>query len=500
MVISKELKDTTYIGIVEDNNDPKKIGRVKARVINIFDDIPTEDIPWSSPFKDLNGNEYNVPEVGKLITIIFDQGNPYRPEYISSEHYNINLQEKINSLSESDLKSFKSIYFDRKTQIYSNDSEGLKIDYKYNNINLKQDSVNLNLKDNNSMLNLGDETAGQQAMLGNNWLDWFDEFVENLLGSNGGPYLGNLSSPVLPNPAMISVLQKYKALREPKFLSHHVNIVDNNKISTVKGTERIDNSQLGDIWKSSVYSNLSGVDNSNFGPVDGDKLDYDPSYVAPLTDGTPDSVIPENSNPPSITNTEEFVDKLIRYMKSKSYKVYDAKNILNIVGMRNKSNGRISNKFDEKMYIFYKNNNNKWQLMEYDITTVPGYKPRTSELPNGVAVLKLGQYIDQYKIGFHQGKSDHKCLKFATSVVHRNNTKDRYNFNATTQRGSFGINIHRSSKTGSGINVNNWSQGCQVFKNINQFNQFMMLCEKQALSKKSFTYTLCDMNDFNNFS
>jgi hypothetical protein len=32
MVISKELKDTTYIGIVEDNNDPKKIGRVKARV------------------------------------------------------------------------------------------------------------------------------------------------------------------------------------------------------------------------------------------------------------------------------------------------------------------------------------------------------------------------------------------------------------------------------------------------------------------------------------
>ena len=103
----------------------------------------------------------------------------------------------------------------------------IKIDYKYNNLNLKQDSINFNLKDNNSMLNLGDETAGQQAILGNNWLDWFDEFVENLLGSNGGPYLGNLSSPVLPNPAMISVLQKYKALREPKFLSHHVNIVDN---------------------------------------------------------------------------------------------------------------------------------------------------------------------------------------------------------------------------------------------------------------------------------
>ena len=84
-------------------------------------------------------------------------------------------------------------------------------------------------------------------------------------------------------------------------------------------------------------------------------------------------------------------------------------------------------------------------------------------------------------------------------VCHRNNVKDRYNINAPTQKGGFGINIHRSSKTGSGINVNNWSQGCQVFKNINQFNQFMMLCERQTLSKKSFTYTLCDMNDFNNF-
>jgi hypothetical protein len=94
MVISKELKDGTFIGIVIDNNDPKKMGRVKARVVNIFDEIPDEDIPWSSPWKDLNGNSFNLPDVGKIVSIVFDQGNPYKPEYIYADHYNIDYQQK----------------------------------------------------------------------------------------------------------------------------------------------------------------------------------------------------------------------------------------------------------------------------------------------------------------------------------------------------------------------------------------------------------------------
>jgi hypothetical protein len=87
--------------------------------------------------------------------------------------------------------------FDHKTQIYSNDDEGLKLDYKFNNINLKTNSININLKDNFSKLNLGTETSNQQVILGNHFLNWFDEFVDNLLGVNGGPYNGNLGAPVV---------------------------------------------------------------------------------------------------------------------------------------------------------------------------------------------------------------------------------------------------------------------------------------------------------------
>ncbi len=74
-------KSRTYIGIVEDNQDPKKLGRCRVRVIDIFDDIPADDIPWASPWKDLNGNGFNVPEKGKVLTVIFDSGNIYKPEY-----------------------------------------------------------------------------------------------------------------------------------------------------------------------------------------------------------------------------------------------------------------------------------------------------------------------------------------------------------------------------------------------------------------------------------
>jgi hypothetical protein len=30
----------TYVGVVEDCEDPKKIGRVKIRVFDVFDDVP----------------------------------------------------------------------------------------------------------------------------------------------------------------------------------------------------------------------------------------------------------------------------------------------------------------------------------------------------------------------------------------------------------------------------------------------------------------------------
>lgn len=500
-------RSRTYIGVVEDNEDPKKLGRVRARVLDIFDEIPVEDIPWASPWKDLSGNEFNVPEKGKVVTVVFDQGNIYKPEYIFSDHYNINLERKLKSLDGPNYTSMKAMIFDHKTQIYVNDDEGLKIDHKYNNMNITEGSINLNLKDNNGLVNIGDATAGQQAILGNHWMDWFDEFVDNLMGNFAGPFLGNLGAPVVPNPAFIAILQKYKAIRDPILLSHHVNIVDNNMVSTVKMTKREDDAQEGDTWKSTVKKNdVTKKKTENFKPKDGPKAPYDDTYVPPASNGQPDNVPNNTTIPPneplSSTTSNPTIDKLVKFLKSKSYNVYEKVGVLNIVAMRRKDDGKVTNKFDDDIYVFYKNDKGNWDLSQYSITTTPGFKPKTTELPDKVAILALGQYVDQYKLGFHQNKPDHKCLKFASSVVNRNDKSDQYNYSSITDRGSFGINIHRSSSTGTSDNVFNWSEGCQVFKNINQFKQFISLCESQeSIAKKStFTYTLCKKSEFDSFS
>ena len=264
----KKLKETTFIGIVEDNNDPKHLGRVKVRVANIYENIPVEDIPYSSPWKDLNGNEFNIPEVGKAVTIVFDDGDIYKPQYIYSEHYNINLETKLKQLSDSSYSSMKGIMFDQKTQIYSNDDEGLVIDYKYNNININNSEINLNLKDNYSYLKLGDENANQQVILGTNFMNWFDELVKNLAGENQGPYIGNMGAPVQPNPSLINVLNKYKQLRDPNFLSNNVFVVNNNRISTVINKGRVMIDQNGDsISKTgSDQPNSSNANSGDFGP------------------------------------------------------------------------------------------------------------------------------------------------------------------------------------------------------------------------------------------
>ena len=159
----------TYVGVVEDNQDPKREGRVKVRVVDVFENVPVEDIPWATPWKDLSGSQFALPEKGKVVVVVFEQADEYKPEYIFTDHFNVNLENKLKGLSDSDYLSMKSLIFDHKTQIFSNDTEGLKLDHKFNNINIKENSINLNLKDNNMSVNIGDSSSNQQVILGTNF-------------------------------------------------------------------------------------------------------------------------------------------------------------------------------------------------------------------------------------------------------------------------------------------------------------------------------------------
>ena len=364
----------TYIGVVEDNNDPKKQGRVKVRVLDVFDDTKIEDIPFATPWKDLSGDEFKTPDIGKVVTVVFDNGNQNDPEFIHSDHFNVNLEKKLQSISNEDYLSMKTLIFDHKTQIYVNDSEGLKLDHKFNVINIKESSINIDLKDNFGKINLGTENSTQRSILGDNFLNWFDDFVNILMGGKGGPFLGNLMSPVQATPALLSSLQKYQNLKDPKFLSKNVYIVDNEDVAKL---DRIADGQKGDNWQSTIKENtITKKESISFTPTPGSSdTTFDQVSVESSLDKTTtkESIKKELSKPNPSTHPD--IDIIIELFKEKGYTLYSEINQLNILAIRNQClsiGDKYTDQFVDKLYIMFKNKDSNWELKQYIFSTVPG--------------------------------------------------------------------------------------------------------------------------------
>jgi len=222
-------------GVVVDINDPLKIGRIKVNVPRFYGTFDVEDIPWASTTSNVDGRAFSTADLGKIVYVIFPNGDIYHPIWSHAEHYNINLQKKLFSLTEEAYQQFQALTFDAKLQIYADAvDEGLIIDYVKSKVQITPEGdIIINLRDNASTLYLGSEGATQSVLLGNRFIEWFDEFIKNLVGGYGGPFLGNLMAPVVPNPAMLQVCNKYFAIRslpDYHFLSDRVKVVDNDSV------------------------------------------------------------------------------------------------------------------------------------------------------------------------------------------------------------------------------------------------------------------------------
>ena len=88
----KEQADPTamsYIGNVVDNNDPKKLGRVKVRIA-LYSELSERAIPWATPLLASHGNsqEYgglNIPEIGSQVRVTFPSKDFTAPYYSGAE-------------------------------------------------------------------------------------------------------------------------------------------------------------------------------------------------------------------------------------------------------------------------------------------------------------------------------------------------------------------------------------------------------------------------------
>lgn len=186
-------------------------------------------------------------------------------------------------------------------------------------------------------------------------------------------------------------------------------------------------------------------------------------------------------------------------LKAKGYVYFEDANAkgfdVNIIGIRNSDTGqKVTNAFDDLLTLSYKDDAGVWKYHEWPATTDPG-KKGVMEYHNakGVARLVEGQYRGSHTIGLHQGK--YEALRQQKNVkVYRDANRDLSYDENKMDEGLFGINIHKAGADST--YVENWSEGCQVFKRSADFEEFMKICRKaREKHGNSFTYTLIESSN-----
>ena len=187
-------------------------------------------------------------------------------------------------------------------------------------------------------------------------------------------------------------------------------------------------------------------------------------------------------------------DKGYKWFEDPSNKTYD----VNIVGVRNNAPSiadKVTNVFDDCLTISYKDEAGNWQFFCWAGTCDPG-KKGVMEFHNnkGVARLVPGQYRGVWKIDKHQGKYEALCQRNGNVTVFRDANKNLLFEESIRDTGMFGINIHKAGQDSAW--VENWSEGCQVFKRVKDFDVFMSICKKAAkMHGNRFSYTLLESTE-----
>lgn len=190
--------------------------------------------------------------------------------------------------------------------------------------------------------------------------------------------------------------------------------------------------------------------------------------------------------------TREQVESAV---KAKGYKYFENGDYnVNVIGIRNSAPGnKVTNLFDDWLTLSYKEGG-VWQFYIWNATTDPGKAPMVAgNRIGGIARVVPGQYPGSHMVRLHQGKYEALGQK-ANIKVYRDNDRDTEYDTDTVTEGVYGINIHKAGQDSTW--VERWSEGCQVFKRVKDFDVFMKICKKAAkIHGNSFTYTLIESKD-----
>jgi hypothetical protein len=166
-----DLMGTSWIGEVVDVEDPQKIGRIRVKVYGKFDDIPTESIPWAYPGNNhssgskTGGSFFSVPKVGSLVSVKFDNGNIYHPEYFFNQKISDEVKTEVDpDYPTNDYKKTSHVILydtaDSKNliKVYYTTTKGFMVDFLETQINIKPDkSIDIHTASSNSKILIEDD-------------------------------------------------------------------------------------------------------------------------------------------------------------------------------------------------------------------------------------------------------------------------------------------------------------------------------------------------------
>lgn len=190
-----DLKTTAWIGEVVDNEDPTFNGRVKVKVMGKFDNFKNEDIPWATPDTYISSGSstgagnYDVPKIGTIVGVIFDNGNIYNPRYFKIQHVSKELIDEVISVSDNPY-TVKALWYDTdvKLKAYFDETNGINVSYKDSILNIRNDNTiwlqhndGLGIHIQKDMISLGSEIkSSEPAVLGDKNVDALKELHDRI--------------------------------------------------------------------------------------------------------------------------------------------------------------------------------------------------------------------------------------------------------------------------------------------------------------------------------
>lgn len=168
-----------YWGEVVDTTDPLQAGRVKIKIVTVFDEIETEFIPWATP-KYVSSDTFEKPYLGEIVQVTFNHGDIMMPQWFRIRKADASIPaEDYESLTILKDKNLANYGVDGHLNIQYSQSEGLSMSLARdgntsevvirndNSILITNGSTQNKIHLSNSGISIGsEETSQQPAVVG----------------------------------------------------------------------------------------------------------------------------------------------------------------------------------------------------------------------------------------------------------------------------------------------------------------------------------------------